>query len=79
MAEKQASAVRKTAAIILDFFSVFFAGGFMIASVFGGRTQEGFNLSGAPALLLYVLIAVYFFVFIKYLGGTLWQRILGVR
>jgi TPR repeat protein len=69
---------RKVLAAILDFLTVFFVGGFAVGYITGGMTPEGgFSLSGGPALVLFAVIAVYFVVFTKYLGGTLWQRVLG--
>lgn len=71
---------RKILAAILDFLTIFFVGGFVIGYLTGGTTPEGgFALSGAPALILFALIAVYFLVFTKFLGGTLWQRVLRTR
>jgi DMSO reductase anchor subunit len=67
---------RKVLAAILDFFTVFFAGGYAIAQLTGSVTDEGFKLEGMPALMLFALIAVYFVIGSKYLGGTIWQRIL---
>ncbi|WP_249132679.1 MULTISPECIES: hypothetical protein [unclassified Bradyrhizobium] len=40
---------------------------------------NGFSLTGGPALLLFALIVLYFYLGWKVLGGTLWQRILGAR
>ena len=50
--------------------------GFAVASVAGGRTEEGFQLNGLPALVLFALVIAYFLVFNRYLGGTIWKRIL---
>jgi DMSO reductase anchor subunit len=70
---------KKVVAAILDFFTVFFAGGFVIANVTGDTTEGGFNLEGAPALVLFALIIAYFVVCNKFLGGTLWQRVFGIN
>jgi TPR repeat protein len=71
---------RKVLAAILDFLTIFFVAGFAVGYITGGMTPEGgFSLSGGPALVLFAVIAVYFVVFTKYLGGTLWQRVLGTR
>ena len=51
----------------------------MIGLVTGGTTEKGFSLSGGPALLLFALIVLYFVVLGRYLGGTLFQRLLGTR
>lgn len=67
---------RKVLAAILDFFTVFFVGGYAIAQLTGNMTADGFKLEGMPALLLFALIVVYFVAGTKYLGGTIWQRIL---
>ena len=66
-------------AAILDFFTAFIVLGFVIATIFGGRTEGGFHLSGLPVLLLFALIVVYFWAGKRYFGGTVWKRILGVR
>lgn len=70
---------RKVLAALLDFLTVFFAGGYAIAQMTGNVTTDGFKLEGMPALALFTLIAVYFVAGSKYLGGTIWQRILYPR
>ena len=66
-------------AAIFDFITIFAVGGYLIAKATGGLTNDGFKLEGWPALLLFVLIVVYFYVGGKYAGGTLWQRIFRVQ
>jgi len=66
-------------AAVLDFFTAFLGFGFLIGSLTGETTQSGFNLNGASAFLLFALVVAYFVVLGKYLGGTLWQRILGTK
>jgi uncharacterized RDD family membrane protein YckC len=66
-------------AAILDFLTAFIVLGYAVATVFGGRTAEGFNLTGGPALLFFGLIIAYFIVFNRYLGGTIWKRILRAK
>src|SRR5262245_26461845 len=78
---------RKFAATVLDFVTVFFGGGLIIASLTGGLTptttetgtQIAFSLSGLPALILFVVIIAYYAVSYKSAGGTIWQRILRAR
>ncbi len=70
---------RKVLAAILDFFTVFFVGGYAIARLTGNMTADGFKLEGMPALVLFALIVVYFVAGSKYPGGTIWQRILYKR
>jgi hypothetical protein len=70
---------RKIAAAALDFFFAFFVAGFFVGYLTGNLTKDGFELTGVPALVVLAAIALYFVVFAKFLGGTLWQRVLGVR
>ncbi|MCW1932899.1 hypothetical protein [Pararhodobacter zhoushanensis] len=65
-------------AAILDFFTIFAVGGYVIAKLTGNVTESGFSLSGMPAVLLFAVMIGYF-VAGRYLGGTLWQRILRAR
>jgi hypothetical protein len=76
---KRASTWRKVLAIFLDLIFVFVIGGYAIAAFTGNTTSEGFKLEGAPALLLFGLVILYFIVFIRFLGGTVFQRLLGAR
>ena len=76
---ERAATWKRVAAPILDFLTVFFGGGMFIAWATGNTTDGGFNLNGAPALALFALIVVYFFVGRRYAGGTLWDRIFGIR
>ena len=65
-------------AAVLDFFTVFFVGGWRIGRVTGETTGSDFNLQGGSALVLFAIIIVYFFVGRRYAGGTLWDRILRI-
>ena len=76
---KQVSTWRKVVAGILDFLFVMFIGGYVIGYMTDNLTDEGFSLKGGPAFILFAIIILYFVIFTKYLGGTLWQRLLGVR
>ena len=67
---------RKVLAAILDFFTVFFVLGYAIGQLTGNMTNDGFKLEGMPALVLFALMIIYFVAGSKYLGGTIWQRIL---
>ncbi len=76
---KQVSTVRKVLAIFLDLIFLFGIVGYAIAYATGDVTSEGFSLNGAPAMLLFAIVILYFIVFIRFLGGTIFQRLLGVR
>jgi hypothetical protein len=70
---------RKVVAAVLDFVFVFFIAGYVVGYLTGHLTNGGFELNGAPALVVFAAIALYFVVFTRFLGGTVWQRVLGVR
>jgi uncharacterized membrane protein len=65
-------------AAILDFITVFALGGYVIAKLTGNITENGFQLNGWPAVVLFAVIIAYF-VLARRVGGTLWQRILRAR
>lgn len=73
------SAWRKVVAGILDFIFVLMIGGYAIAYVTGNTTENGFELKGGPAFILFGTIILYFVIFTRYLGGTAFQRLLGAR
>ena len=78
-AAKQPATWRIVLAFIFDFFTAFWVLGFLVASLLGGRTENGFELNGIPALVLFVLMIAYFIIFNRYLGGTIWKRILKAK
>jgi hypothetical protein len=75
-ATKPVATWRKMAAATLDFITIFFGGGYAIGALTGSLNADGFKLEGMPALILLVLMIVYFVAGSKYLGGTIWQRVL---
>ena len=76
---KAVSAWRKVIAAVLDFTFVFAIAGYAIAYATGNLTDDGFELKGGLAFILFGVIALYFVVFIKLLGGTPWQRLLRAK
>jgi hypothetical protein len=70
---------RKIVAAALDFLFVFFISGYAVGYLTGNLTNGGFELKGVPALAVFLAIALYFVIFTRFLGGTVWQRLLGVR
>lgn len=78
-AAKPVATWRKVVAAILDFIFVFMIAGYAIAYLTGDLTEEGFSLKGGPAFMLFAIVIIYFVVFTRYLGGTVWQRLLGAR
>lgn len=69
---------KRVTAAILDFLTVFYLGGLAIGYATGDASGASFQLSGVPALILFALIAVYFYIGRRHLGGTLWDRIFGI-
>lgn len=67
---------KKVVAAILDFLTIFFVAGYVIAKITGNTKSDGFQLEGIPALVTFAAIALYFVVGNKYLGGTLWKRLI---
>lgn len=76
-AHKPAGTWRKVIAAILDFIFIFALGGYVIGYLTGGLVEGGFKLTGAPAFLLFAVVVLYFIVGRRYLGGTVFQRLLG--
>lgn len=70
---------RKVLAAVLDFFFAFYIAGYAVGYFTSDLTDGGFELKGVPALILFALIAAYFIVFSRFLGGTIFQRVLGTR
>ena len=70
---------RRGPAGFLDFVTIFFVGGYVIAEITGQTTPGGFQLSGMSALACFAVIILYFYLGWNRFGGTIWQRILGAR
>ncbi len=65
-------------ASILAFLYDFFRFGSVLGWLTGNLTSSGFNLNGAPALALFVVIIAYFYLGRRHAGGTLWDRVFGI-
>jgi hypothetical protein len=64
---------------ILDFLLAFIGFGFLLATLgFGTRLQGGFNFGPGPSSLLLLMIVAYFAVLGR-TGGTVFQRLFGMR
>ena len=59
---------RRGLAGFLDFLTVFFVGGYVIGALTGNLSSDGFKLDGLPALLLFAVIALYFYLGWRKLG-----------
>jgi len=70
---------RRGLAGFLDFVTIFFVGGYVIAEITGQTTPGGFQLSGMSALACFAVIILYFYLGWNRFGGTIWQRLLGAR
>ena len=78
-APKPVSTWRKVFAAILDFIFIFAISGYVVASITGNTTESGFDLKGGPAFIVFAIIILYFILFTRYLGGTIFQRLLRTR
>ncbi|MCZ7675278.1 MAG: hypothetical protein M5U35_04545 [Roseovarius sp.] len=65
---------RVVTAFILDLVFSFFLIGFAIAAVTGDTTEEGFALTGLPAIVMFALWIVYM-AGMPRLGGRVFQRL----
>lgn len=74
-----AAAWKRVTATLLDGLTVFLAGGYIVGTATGNIVDGGFKLEGQPAMLLFALIAAYFVIGRKIAGGTLWDRVFGIR
>ena len=77
--ERKVGQGRIILAFILDLITSFLVLGYIIAKLTGNTTEGGFQLNGAPALVLFALVIAYFVVLGRYGGGTIWQRILKTK
>jgi len=77
--EKSAPAWKVVLAFFLDLFVSFFVIGYIVAALTGNLTDGGFEMNGAPALITFAVIIVYFVGMGKYAGGTVFQRLLKTR
>jgi ABC-type sulfate transport system permease component len=75
----RAATWKRVIASILDFFTVMFVAGYVMAIFFGSTTSEGFSLSGVPTFAVFAIVVAYFFVGRRYADGTLWDRIFRIR
>lgn len=66
-------------AVQLDLLTAFVVFGYGVGHLAGTNSEGGIKLDTAGWVVTAVLIAAYFWIGHKFLGGTLWQRILRVR
>jgi uncharacterized RDD family membrane protein YckC len=69
---------RRAVAIIIDMIVLCIIG-WVLALGMGGSTSTGFNLSGAPALIWFLIALAYYVVMEVQMGGTLGKLALGLK
>ena len=67
------------AAATLDVVFAFVVAEYAAGYLAGKAAKGGFELTGVPALVVLGAIALYFVFCTRFLGGTVWQRALGLR
>ncbi len=68
----------RAVATIIDTI-ILFVVGYVIAVFTGGTTEEGFQLTGLPAFLWFVVCFLYYIVMEATLGATIGKLLLGLR
>jgi uncharacterized RDD family membrane protein YckC len=69
---------RRAVAIIIDMIVLGIIG-WVLGMALGGATSDGFSLSGAPALIWFVVALAYYVVMEVQMGGTLGKLALGLK
>ena len=69
---------RRAVAIIIDSILLCIVG-YVIAMFTGGATSTGFSITGAPALILFLIALVYYVVMEKTSGATLGKKAMGLK
>lgn len=68
----------RAVAIIIDMLILLVAG-YVIAVFTGGTTASGFNLTGGPAFLWFLVVFAYYIVMEVQQGGTIGKLMIGLR
>ena len=69
---------RRAVAIIIDMIVLGIIG-WALGMAMGGATSTGFNLSGAPALIWFLIAMAYYVVMEVQMGGSLGKLALGLK
>ncbi|HYC35342.1 MAG TPA: RDD family protein [Usitatibacter sp.] len=68
---------RRAVAVIIDTILLMIVA-YALAAATGSTSDQGFNLQGAPALLLFLIFFGYYVVMEKTSGGTLGKKAMGL-
>ena len=74
-----AGVFRRAVALILDGVITFAGFGYLVATITGDTTGNGFQLDGAPAFILFALMAAYWIFAEAMFGATIGKLLLGIR
>jgi uncharacterized RDD family membrane protein YckC len=66
-------------AMVIDFIITFVIMGYVIAVLFHQTTRDGFNLSGIPAIIEFILIFVYFILMELFAGATVGKMVFKLK
>lgn len=70
--------MKKIVAFVIDFAISFLFLGYVVSLISGENTDNGFNLEGGSALVLFLLIIAYVLIGRKFWGQTLGRKLLKV-
>ena len=69
---------KRVVALIIDTV-ILFVVGYVLAAITGNTTDGGFNMQGAPALMLFVIWILYYILLEGYMGATVGKMALGIK
>lgn len=69
---------KRAVAVIIDAI-ILFVVAYVLAMFTGSTTEDGFQMNGAPAFLLFFISFAYYIVLEAVMGGTLGKKALGIK
>lgn len=69
---------KRAVAVIIDAI-IMFVVAYVLAMFTGSTTEDGFQMNGGPAFLLFFISFAYYIVLEATMGGTLGKKILGIK
>jgi len=76
MSQKNSIKARSFVAFTIDFFISFIVFSFIVSIITHKKGSAGLSIAGNGAYAVFVLMYAYFFIFDKYLHGTIGKRLI---